>query len=374
MSINPDVPAPPGPGQTLQRYDIARRALAEALRIDEVKDIRDKAEAMRLYARQAQDDKLQVWAAEIKLRAERRAGEMLGEMAESGERVGPYDGSKKTSNSVLLDDLRISKIQSSRWQEEASVPEPDFEIWLSGHEAGVVPTSAGLRKLAKQRQGTSEEIAAVGKGNVAVNSTAKDTGGRAKAAPTSAPPEPAAGRAEEENVVAFPAAGQIKGAQIAVPEGVSVEQLVRGGVAREGGQPVGAIAKSLGLGVSAYRKIRYVVLLVDREDLSEADLALARRAMAEINRTRQYGKACKTVAGLVRRIYGEEPRARPERAEAIRQENFDRVLGALTIHGHLDEVDIPHLDTERSRAIAGELRGAIENLKRFVARIEEQNR
>ena len=372
MSINPDVPAPPGPGQTLQRYDTARRALAEALRIDEVKDIRDKAEALRHYARQAQDHEMQVWAAEIKLRAERRAGEMLGEMEKQGP--GEYQRSHDVTVAPSLAEIGISKMQSSRWQEEASVSDPDFEAWLTGHEDGVVPTSAGLRKLAKQRQGTSEEIAAVGKGNVAVNSTAKDTGGRAKAAPTSASPEPTAGRAEEENVVAFPAAGQIKGSQIAVPEGVSVEQLVRGGVAREGGQPVGAIAKSLGLGVSAYRKIRYVVLLVDREDLSEADLALARRAMAEINRTRQYGKACKTVAGLVRRIYGEEPRARPERAEAIRQENFDRVLGALTIHGHLDEVDIPHLDTERSRAIAGELRGAIENLKRFVARIEEQNR
>lgn len=38
------------------------------------------AEAMRTYARQAQDPEMCIWAAEIKLRAERRAGEMLNEM------------------------------------------------------------------------------------------------------------------------------------------------------------------------------------------------------------------------------------------------------------------------------------------------------
>ena len=54
---------------------------------DLVKDIRDKAEAMRAYAQQAKDHELVWWATELKLDAERRGGRLLTEMAESGEQA-----------------------------------------------------------------------------------------------------------------------------------------------------------------------------------------------------------------------------------------------------------------------------------------------
>ena len=56
----------------LVRYDEACRAIAAAIHIDEVKKIRDVHIALKAYARQAKNRGLEVDAAEIRLRSERR--------------------------------------------------------------------------------------------------------------------------------------------------------------------------------------------------------------------------------------------------------------------------------------------------------------
>jgi hypothetical protein len=58
----------------LAKYDAACVALAEAHRVEEAREIRDRAVAVRAYAKQARNTELARWAVEIQLRAERRCG------------------------------------------------------------------------------------------------------------------------------------------------------------------------------------------------------------------------------------------------------------------------------------------------------------
>ena len=131
----------------LVRYEAARKALAEAHRVDEVKGIRDKAEAMRMYGKQANDTELVNWAAEIKIRAERKCGELLGDMAQRGERM-TQGGDRAKSHAATLPDIGLSNSQSSRYQQIAAVPEADFEQHIAEvKDKGGELTSAGRAQM-----------------------------------------------------------------------------------------------------------------------------------------------------------------------------------------------------------------------------------
>ena len=145
----------------LVHFDTAKRELVLATNIDEIKLIRDKAEALRQYIKQQKGSfEMQNQAAEIKLRAERRAGEMLKEMEKNpgvkmdGSKPGFIGGNimQPPIDAPTLSDLGISKIQSHRWQLEAKVPEEQFEQYVTETKAtGEELTSVGLRQLAAQK-------------------------------------------------------------------------------------------------------------------------------------------------------------------------------------------------------------------------------
>ena len=134
----------------LARYDAMCKAIAECHRVDEVKELRDKARALEVYAQQAQNLEAERKAIQIRIRAERRAGELLREMKERGERQRQAQPVKlKSSGTTLnpaippkLSDLGITRDQSSKWQRLASVPAEKFEQAVNGN--GPKPTTEGI--------------------------------------------------------------------------------------------------------------------------------------------------------------------------------------------------------------------------------------
>jgi hypothetical protein len=119
----------------LVRYESARYALAECHAVDEVKVIHDKAMALQCYAKQAKDTELIEYATEIRLRAERRAGELLSRMEKAkGARGNPNGRGAKivrspneTAQPPTLAEMGITKQQSSQWQKFADLSASEFE-------------------------------------------------------------------------------------------------------------------------------------------------------------------------------------------------------------------------------------------------------
>jgi hypothetical protein len=135
--------------RAVARMTDACRALAEAKTVDDVALVRDRAQAIAHYARQRRLGVEAVnAAAELKLRAERRLGELLAELPKlHGARPADTESPQVTP----LADLGVSKMESSRWQWAASVPTEAFERHLAQvREAGQELTSAGVLRLAKQ--------------------------------------------------------------------------------------------------------------------------------------------------------------------------------------------------------------------------------
>lgn len=136
--------------------DQASRILADAKSLDEIKTVRDKAEAARTYAKAARLGlELQNRAAEVKLRAERKAGQFLKTLKlRGGDRK-----SKRHAALLKLEDLGISRDQSKRWQYVATVTEAEFCEYLKAmNNQNREITSAGLLRVARKKLGTPQSV------------------------------------------------------------------------------------------------------------------------------------------------------------------------------------------------------------------------
>jgi len=99
----------------LVKYDAACRAIGEAKRIDDVKSIKDKAEAMRAYARQIKNPQLEADAWEIRKRAEDRIGGLSAKL-EKSTLAGKGKRNLPASGKVKAEELKAAGISTSAAQ------------------------------------------------------------------------------------------------------------------------------------------------------------------------------------------------------------------------------------------------------------------
>jgi N6-adenosine-specific RNA methylase IME4 len=148
----------------LVKYDAMCKAIAEAHRVDEVKDIRDKALAIQAYARQAKNREVERQAEQIRLRAERKAGELLRAMKAAGKMAkggSPYHAVNSTGYKAepvegSLDSWKITKKQSFDWQRVAAIPLEDFTRAVERPHPGPAVRSIVKRVRRSERE---EELA-----------------------------------------------------------------------------------------------------------------------------------------------------------------------------------------------------------------------
>lgn len=146
-------------------YDSAIAALSTATLAD-AREMLAQADSVELYAKKARDPDLVKHAVAVSLAAQRRAGELLRQMADEGAREtrGGDRKSKFRSGTLKLDDIGVTKKQSQKWQQLAGLSHPDFEERVAERQQEALRALDGSRaerqaEKKTRRQEREQELA-----------------------------------------------------------------------------------------------------------------------------------------------------------------------------------------------------------------------
>lgn len=128
-------------------YDTMCQAIASAHRIDEVKEIHDKALAIEVYSRLAKNHDNERKASEIRLRAARRCGQLIAEMKTAqGARTDLTTSAHNVPKLAQLEEADIPRRAGQNWERMAQVPEEQFVEALANPDK--TPTVSNIVALA----------------------------------------------------------------------------------------------------------------------------------------------------------------------------------------------------------------------------------
>ena len=204
-------------------------------------------------------------------------------------------------------------------------------------------------------EGTVDEIESCESGEAAVSTTAKKIRHRTKVAKETAPTP------------------QTSNHRIKTPPGKTLEDVCRQGIALElGGASTQQAAKQIGINLKGYRDGRYIIWLIDRDDLSARDQEAVAEALSFMNSNSVSARPYEMVSTIVERVWGKPSSRVGKRGDKGRMKAFDRAYGTITqVCFCAADVDLPQLSAERTSEIVSELKEAIKCLRAFQTRIEE---
>jgi N6-adenosine-specific RNA methylase IME4 len=157
----------------LVKLETATRLLSEVRTVDDAAKVVNLAAAAGVWAKRAKLGlEAQNYAAEIKLRAERKAGELLGKL-ERGKPPGkavPSNVGRNSDYRTALTDASATRQDASRWQQVAAIPTKKFEGWLteSKNERCELSTHGLLREVGREvrREERTENLAEISKNDM----------------------------------------------------------------------------------------------------------------------------------------------------------------------------------------------------------------
>lgn len=289
--------------------------------VDEIIDTRDRIAALETYLR---GKMAQMPALGAQRRLEARIGQLLGEAQPGGDR-------SKQTFSTAAEMLSRDQVSWFRTLAKALNGKCSLDVteWRQSR--------SGLVALIKQRTKGEEEV----------------------------------------KVETIEVRNVSKGAQIAVPEGMTAESLCRQGLAFESeGDLPEAAAKKIGVGIKTYRSMRDIVSLYDRTDLSAADADRVTRAVRVLNATNTTVASSALIEPVANRLWGamkDRGGFRDRHAiERARMEHFDHVLGLLEqACSTAAELDVPYLSEGRAAKAIEQVDQAVRNLSALKRHISE---
>ncbi len=136
------------PEAALTKANQLKEQIETAQSVEEAVYLKHGAEAVLAYAKAKKLHGLAVDAKEAQLRAERKAGEFL---ASAEKNKGAATPSQDVTALPTLEELGIGRMDSSRWQQMARIPDAIFNAWVTTQKVdGGELTQAGALREARE--------------------------------------------------------------------------------------------------------------------------------------------------------------------------------------------------------------------------------